>query len=186
MRSFRNRLHLSRSLRFPAAIVCLSLMNAACDLPRDPNDTLDAVRGGTMTVGVSEAPPWIVRQAPGDRAAPGGIEAALVQSLADELDADLQWVWGPPADHVEALHRFELDLVVGGHTKESPLARGAGRTSPWFVSSERRGRNHVVRKHHLFLVPPGENGWIVKIDDQLKADSALVMTLTDSLSRGEG
>src|SRR3712207_7643050 len=45
-------------LRSAALASLLALVAAACDLPRDPEGTLQRVRGGTMRVGVVERRPW--------------------------------------------------------------------------------------------------------------------------------
>lgn len=163
------------ALRWPALIVPILLLTS-CDLPKDPEGTLERVRDGRLAVGVSEAPPWITRNGNGE---PGGIEAALVRHLAERLGADVRWVWGTPADHVEALERFQLDLVVGGHTRRSPLARPVAPTRTWYVSTERREETRVSKQDHVFLVPPGENGWLHWLDHRLTADSLLIRSLTE-------
>lgn len=154
----------------------LLLSIGSCDFPRDPEHTLETVRGGELVAGVSEAPPWITKDGAGE---PGGIEAALIRRLAASLDADIRWVWGIPAEHVEALARFELHVAAGGHTRRSPLARDVGTTEPWFVSAERRDETRLVEHRHVFLVPPGENAWIMWIEKRLRADSLFIESEAD-------
>lgn len=88
-----------------------------CDLPRDPNGTLARVRGGTLRVGVVHAPPWarVVEGQP-----PTGVEVTLVQELAGELGATVEWVPGGEGRLLEAVERRELDLVIGGLTRNTP------------------------------------------------------------------
>lgn len=165
------------ALRGPALLASMLLLTS-CDLPKDPAGTLERVREGRLAVGVSEAPPWITRNGNGE---PGGIEAALVRHLAERLGTDVHWVWGTPTEHVDALERFELDLVAGGHTRRSPLARPVAPTRTWYVSTERREETRVLKHDHVFLVPPGENGWLLWLDHRLTADSLLIRSLTEGV-----
>lgn len=112
----------------------------ACgEVPRDPEDTLDRARGGVLRVGVSEAPPWVT----GTEGPPGGLEAELVRQFAESIDADVKWVRGAPEEHLEALEKFELDLVVAGLTAASPWKTRVGLTRPY------------LKERWLIGVPPG-------------------------------
>ena len=46
-----------------AGLVGGALWSGGCDLPRDTHGTLDRVRGDTLRVGVTEAPPFVVHPA---------------------------------------------------------------------------------------------------------------------------
>ena len=130
---------LRRSAHVAGALLCLAggaLASAGCDVPRDAHGTLDRVRGDTLHVGVTEAPPFVVHAA-GSGAA--GVEAGLIQALADSLGAVVAWHWGPSADHVEALERYELDLVAGGIEAGSPLTTPVGTTRPYYSGHEAIG-----------------------------------------------
>jgi polar amino acid transport system substrate-binding protein len=85
-----------------------------CDFPRDPNGTLQRVRAGTLRAGVVHAPPW--GSVNKDRAA--GVDVELVKLLACELGATVQWSPGGQAPLMKALEFGELDLVVGGLTRD--------------------------------------------------------------------
>lgn len=108
-------------------------------LPNDPEGTLERARGGTLRVGVSEAAPWLTRA----EGVPGGLEAGLVRGFAERIDADVEWVWGPPEEHLAALERFELDVAAGGLTAGSPWKSRVGLTRPYAREEWRVG------------VPPG-------------------------------
>lgn len=56
---------------------------AGCQFPRDPEETLDRVEGGTMFVGVMEDEPWVVLE-PGRE--PQGVEP-LVRELTASTGA---------------------------------------------------------------------------------------------------
>lgn len=133
------------------AVVSVLLGGTACDVPRDPEGTLDRVRGGTLRVGITEAPPWVTRH--GESV--GGTEADLIRRFARSVGADLEWSWGPVADHMEALKRYELDLVAGGLTRDTPWTAHVGLTAPF------------ADGRHVMAVPPGENGFLAALDDVL-------------------
>ncbi|MGH9459434.1 MAG: substrate-binding periplasmic protein, partial [Thermoanaerobaculia bacterium] len=112
-----------------AIAAILLLGGAGCDaMPRDPEKTLESVRGGTMDVGVTENPPWVRRGAGGEAV---GVEPALVRELAGALGAEIDWVWGNSEEHLDALKRFELDLVIGGITQDTPWRHHVGFARPW-------------------------------------------------------
>jgi len=110
----------------------LSLTTLACGLPRDPEGTLDRVRGGTMRVGVFERRPWTTLPTKGGA---GGLEGALVAELARELGAKIEWVRATESQLLEALKMRELDLVIGGLTADSPWAQHVAFTKPFYTDT---------------------------------------------------
>lgn len=113
-----------------AGLLVLGL--AACDdYPRDPAGTLEEVRGGTLSVGLIEARPWVDLRG----AEPGGVEVELARALADSLDATAQWVRGSPGEVFAALQKRHIDLVIGGLTADSPWASRAAFTRPYYVEA---------------------------------------------------
>jgi polar amino acid transport system substrate-binding protein len=96
--------------------VLLAVGVAGCGIPRDPESTLDRVRGGTLRAGIAAREPWTTLE--GGR--PGGVEVELVERFAAELGATVAWVDGSEADLMAALEVRELDLVVGGLTADTP------------------------------------------------------------------
>jgi polar amino acid transport system substrate-binding protein len=99
-----------------AAVALMAVTAAGCGIPRDPETTLDRVRGGTLRAGITASEPWTTLE--GGR--PGGVEVALVERFAQELGARVEWVDGSEADLFGALELRELDLVVGGLTADTP------------------------------------------------------------------
>jgi polar amino acid transport system substrate-binding protein len=99
-----------------AAVALLAALAAGCGVPRDPESTLDRVRGGTLRAGITVSDPWTTL----DAGRPGGVEVELVERFAGELGATVEWVDGSEADLIAALEVRELDLVVGGLTAETP------------------------------------------------------------------
>jgi polar amino acid transport system substrate-binding protein len=99
------------------AVVLAAVLLAACGVvPRDPEGTLDRVRGGTLRAGISQHEPW-TRLEDGR---PSGVEARLVERFAEELGATVQWTDGSEAELVAAMQVRELDLLVAGLTADTP------------------------------------------------------------------
>ena len=114
--------------RLTAVLIALSL--ASCGVPRDPEGTLERVRGGELRVGVSSSDPWATW--PGDE--PSGVEVDLVEDFAADVDSEVVWVEGSEAEVIEALEVGELDLVIGGLTSTSPWSKVAALTHPYITT----------------------------------------------------
>ena len=144
---------LTSCLARPAAFLLL-LAIGGCDVPRDPEGTLGRVAGGTMRVGVAH---------PADlgpeEAAIARLERSLVQDFADQLKARIEWIAVTEGEGMERLHRHELDLLLAGLAKTTPWQKKVGLTRP-FLETERGGR----KIQHVLAAPPGENGWLVRIE----------------------
>jgi polar amino acid transport system substrate-binding protein len=208
----------------------LFLLTAACGtLPRDQHGTWKRIESSHhLRVGVIEAPPWTARTA----GEPAGAEADLVREFAASYGLTPQWFWGGEQSHMEALERYQLDLVIGGLEGSTPWAKTQkiGLTKPYFEEKiivgvppssatptslkqvkvtardgdpsagllEKKGA-HVVRvanlapaqgpvaaprwqleqwgysrsqivvdtRKHVMAVPPGENGWLRRVEEFL-------------------
>jgi polar amino acid transport system substrate-binding protein len=120
---------LTRKSLFVFLVLCVC--SAGCsDLPRDPKETLRRAEGGRLRVGLVEHPPWVVRTG----GEPAGAEVELVRLFARELGAQPEWRWGGEQQHMEALEHYQLDLLVGGLTGDTPWSKYVGLTSPYFES----------------------------------------------------
>jgi polar amino acid transport system substrate-binding protein len=129
------------SVRLVIALLGAAVLGAGCQFPRDPEETLDRVSGGTMYVGVIEEPPWVVL----DRGKePQGVEPTLIRQFAEEIDAEVEWVEASEAELVEAMRGFQLDVIIGGLTRSSPYRNEVALTRP-YIDTEIQ-----------FAVPPGE------------------------------
>src|SRR3954451_16104876 len=84
-----------------------------------------------MRVCLVENPQWVVR----GMGEPVGPEVDLAHLFASRFAARPQWFWGGEQKHMEALRRFELDLVVGGLDDRTPWPKSVGITRPDFVPS---------------------------------------------------
>jgi len=153
-------------------------LGLACGLPRDPEGTLERVRGGTLRVGFVVDTPWVTAIGP----AAGGVEGAIVAELARGLGARVAWTHGAETPLLTALHDGDLDLVVAGLTKDSPWAAKASFTRPYYVDTtlvhgERTEVPHVV------AVRPGENAWQVYIERMLESRKSELATLRQAVAR---
>ena len=113
-------------------LLALTAALCGCEYPRDPEGTLDRVRGGVLRVGVTEADPWVTIDAEG---VPSGVEVELVTRFAETVDAEVEWVEGTESDLMEALHGRQLDVVIAGLTRQSEWQRVAALTRP-FVTTQ--------------------------------------------------
>lgn len=120
-------LHGARRL---AALCALLLAVSACQWPRDAEGTLDRVTGGTMRVGITPADPWVRLDGP----APAGVEVRLVEALAADLGADIEWVQGSESELIAALHVRALDLVIGGLDSSAPWTQEASLTRHYLIT----------------------------------------------------
>jgi polar amino acid transport system substrate-binding protein len=111
-------------------VACVVLL-AGCGMPRDPEGTLERVAGGTMRVGVTENQPWT---AVDDRDQPSGVEVQLVERLAAELGAEVEWVHGSEAELFADLQARTVDLVIGGLTTDNPWLTEAAPTRPYVTT----------------------------------------------------
>lgn len=100
---------------FRLLVVAFTVALAACGIPKDPEGTLDRVRGGVLRVGALENAPW--SSSPQD---PAGVDVELVERLAKELDADVRWRFGTSDELLGAVEARALDLVVGGIAADDP------------------------------------------------------------------
>lgn len=120
-----------RSRRLVAAGLSILVAAGACDFPRDPEGTLDRVRGGVVRAGITAHPPWTALGA----RRPRGLEVTLVEELAAELDATVEWTEGSEESLMGALELRRLDLVVGGLTATNPWAAKVAFTHPYVTTA---------------------------------------------------
>jgi polar amino acid transport system substrate-binding protein len=129
---------------------------AACGFPRDAEGTLDHIKGGTLRVGVADSRPWVNVA----DATISGPEVALVSALASEMHAKPLWTRGSEALLLKALHDHRLDVVIGGFTIDSPWKAQVAFTRPYEGGDKPR---------HVMATSPGENAWLVRLEEFLKA-----------------
>ena len=149
----------------------VTVVAGGCGLPWDPRGTLERVEGGELRAGVTEAPPWTRRNG----AQAKGLEAELVRSFAESLDARVAWTWDGEQALFEKLERGELDLVIGGLSDKTPWKAKIGLTKPYGI--ERRvvlhdGEAQTFEHRAVIAVPPGENGLLRSLEVFLRSRRA--------------
>jgi polar amino acid transport system substrate-binding protein len=134
------------------------LLLCGCSLPKDPDGTLQRVQGGTLRVGVAIAPPWTMDSA----GTFGGIEPALVRTLARELGTTVKWVPGNESVLLPLLRQRKLDLVIAGLDGQTPWKKTVGITRSYHTVSD------PVERRLVWAVAPGENAWQVRVEHFLR------------------
>jgi polar amino acid transport system substrate-binding protein len=114
-----------------ATAAAAAALAAGCQFPQDVGDTLNTVEdGGTLRVGVTEHEPWVSLQTE----EPSGVEVGLVREFASRLRARVDYTQGSEEELVEALHRRELDVVIGGITDRTRWKKEVGMTKPYLTT----------------------------------------------------
>jgi ABC-type amino acid transport substrate-binding protein len=141
------------------AATLLALASAGCDVPADPDGTLDRVSGDVLRVGIAHNPPWTeVRGREG-----AGLEADLAEGFARRLGARVEWTVDSEAELVARLELGELDLVVAGLTKKTPWSKHAAVTRPYAEAPGPEGKPEP----HVMAAPLGENAFLVELERYL-------------------
>jgi hypothetical protein len=154
-RCFNNGPVSARRIGLASLMVACSTL-VGCDLPRDPEGTLDRVRNGVLRVGVTPHGEWVESDA---GRPPTGIEPALVEDFARQHGATIQWFRGSETEVLTALEEYELDLVVGGLTEDTLWSDRIALSQPYFETENAR---------HVIAVAPGENAFLLELDRFLK------------------
>lgn len=136
-------------------IVLFILLQSCGNFPKDPDHTLEKVKGGTLIVGYSENPPWVIKTT----SEPTGIEAELIKEFAKSINATIHWKNGTEESLIESLEKDEIHLLIAGLTKETPWEKKAGLTRP-YIDHE--------KKKHVMAVPMGENAFLVELEKFLQ------------------
>ena len=157
---------MQRSMRcVPPRLSCLALaaLLAGCGWPRDPEHTTERVSGKVLRAGVSENPPWIRIQG----GEVSGIDAELIRAVAADAGARVAWRPGGESALMKDLKEGRLDVVAGGITSQSPWVKEMGAPRAYAT---------VAGEKHLVLAPPGENGWIMKLEAAAHAHHSEIET----------
>lgn len=141
-------------------LLCAALLLplAACgSYPQDPHHTLERIdREHVVRAGATHAPPLAdITVAP-----PTGEEVSLVTDFAASRGARVEWTIGSEEHLVGLLEEGELDVVVGGITKDTPWQEKAAVTRPWASRKDATGVTH----EHVVLAPLGENALVSALE----------------------
>ena len=142
-------------MKYPIFLLILLLGFCSCtNFPKDPEKTLQKVKNGTLVVGYSENPPWVVKT----DSIPGGIEPELVKAFAKTLNAKVEWKNGTEQNLVEDLEKKKVHLFIAGITDDSPWKNKAGFTRPFAK---------VGKSKHVMAAINGENAFVVQLEQFL-------------------
>ena len=153
--------------RFPGFVWLLFLactvvpFTVSCSaLPADPEGTLERVSGGTLRVGVSNAPPFTEVDGDGE---PAGSETDLVRDFAASVDADVEFFESGEEHLMQRLAEGDLDLVIGGLSDSSPWTDKAALTRPYAEVTDGYGKQRKL----VMAAPLGENAFLVRLEEFL-------------------
>jgi polar amino acid transport system substrate-binding protein len=151
-------------------------------MPKDPEGTLDRIRGGTMRVGVVAHEPFTRVEG----GSPAGPEVELVQEFARTLEAKVEWTVGAEARLMEALAKHELDLVIGGIAADTPYASHIGLSRPYLRSrltigapagqsppQELKGQRVAVEQGHVAIALLEKKGAVPEVTPSVDAAPGL-------------
>jgi len=140
-----------------ARITLLSaIILSGCGMPRDPSHTLERVRGGTLRVGIVQNDPWVVDRG----SAVDGIEGRFAVDVASAIGARIEWVRQPEFELIRLVHDRKVQLVIGGFDTKVRWAQEVALTRPYLERD---------RKSHVLAAPPGENAWLMFLDQRVEA-----------------
>ena len=139
-------------MRLFTIIYLLFFLATSCNnFPKDPDNTLQKINHGTLIVGYSDNPPWVVKN--GDE--PIGLEPDLVRGFAKTQNARIKWVKDTEQDLFEQLEKNKLHLVIGGINDKSPWKSKITFTRPYLKNKKDK---------HVWAVLKGENAFMVAIE----------------------
>jgi len=137
-------------------------------VPADVDGTLDRATDGTLVVGVSEHPPWVdIDEKTGEVT---GIEADLIASFAESINAEVQWQPGPESVLAGQVEEGAVDIVVGGLTTSSPWSSHLALTRPYATVTSAGGREEQM----VMGVRMGENELLVELEKHLAREQGEV------------
>lgn len=126
----------------------VALACGACgDWPRDPRGTLARVEHGVLRVGTPD--PQLLSEN----------ERNIVERVAADLDARIEWERGALGDLVRGFDGQDVDLVVGGIAPTDPWGSRAA-LSRAFDDGVPTGRP----ARRVLALPAGENAFLLRVD----------------------
>jgi len=143
-------------------VLLVACISPGCDYPRDASETSRRVQRGVIRAGVVGNPPWVILSAN----TPSGIEPQLLQTLAESLNAKIEWTIGSETMVIKRLEQRQLDVVVGGLEKDTPWSDRIG-MSQWYLLAIDPETNK--KSKHVWAVMPGESRWLLEIDRFLQS-----------------
>lgn len=167
----------------------------ACEsYPKDPNNTLERAKEDKLKIGAIHAPPWV--HVEGEKVT--GVEADIAEGFAKKINTEIKWVIGSESELMLLLEAYELHMVIGGFTRESPWTQQVGITNPYteekivvgapggiLIPDDIEGQEVGVRKSYVIAAYVKRNkGEPVMLDSlTFREYSGLVAGYENSLKR---
>lgn len=149
-----------------AALLCLIstgfVSGCGVQIPSDPSGTLEDVAGGTIRVGYSPEPGLIEAA----DATPSGPVVKIVEKVAQDLGASVDWTLHSEESIVTLLEEDALDLGVGGFTDQTPWVDRVAVSRGYDELPGVQGHTLVV------LTQLGENAFLSRVEETLDEVSA--------------
>lgn len=142
-------------------LLSFSLTGCVTHYPADPHGTLDRVSGGVLRVGAVHNEPFVSIH--GDK--PTGEEVRVVEEFADSLDAEVEWTTAGEEHLVKEMEHGQLDLMIGGITKDTQWQKKVGLTRPYKETVNEYGET----EKHVMAVANGENAFLLTLDEFLQS-----------------
>lgn len=140
-----------------SCLIVLLLTGCGRSFPDDSRGTLEQATNGVLRVGISENPPWT------DVADDGtvtGSEVELVQAYAESINARIEWVPGSESVLADQTKHDQLDVVIGGLTKDSPWTDKIALTRPYQSVPAADGSTDKM----VMGVQLGENALLISLE----------------------
>jgi membrane-bound lytic murein transglycosylase MltF len=134
-----------------AVIVCAVALSGCEWFPRDPEHTLERVKGGEMIVGVAENPPYVI--ANGNSFS--GIEPEIMQAFARSLGTQITWYRGSESELADALKAGRIDVMAAGLKKGAAWQNELALSRPYHgdrVIALRKGENAFVTTVERYII----------------------------------
>ena len=156
-----------------------------CNYPKDPNNTLEKIKHRTIRVGISESP-QLCEYSIGNNE-PTGVEVELIKGYAQSIDAKIEWIKGSQEQIVDLIKEYEVDVAIGGYSKNSAFKTHVGLTRPYktekikvgagagsTIPKEIEEKEVVVKRGSQALVAVSKNKGIPVIKDSITMADGLV------------
>lgn len=144
------------------AVLVTALTGCGLSIPTDPDGTMQRVRDeGVLRAAASIDPPLVVHGSPD----PTGPLVDLVERFAGRLGAEVTWTVTSEESMVVALEEGEVDLGVGGMTRDTTWAERVGITRGYRSIPGAAGREIVL------FVPLGENALLTELEHFLDEEA---------------
>ncbi|GAA0189217.1 hypothetical protein GCM10009122_49160 [Fulvivirga kasyanovii] len=166
----------------------------SCNYPQDPDHTLDKIKNQTIRVGISESPGLTIV----DDDQPSGTEVELIKGYAQTINSQIEWIEGSQELIVELLKEHEVDVAIGGYSKQTAFKKHIGLTRPYKterikvgatdkskIPDEIEGKEIVVEKaSHALVAVVKHKGIPIWKDRVIQTDGLVAGSEEDLISQG--